>query len=125
MSTGLDPGMKSIKWCERDDGEDDQEHPLHAMYWWHHYACQTGVERDEIKSYLAFVWNVKDWTPSHEYEAESLCDRICFVQRNIRLQLVASYLPKIASSVFAVLFLFARSHFPCMLEAYGYKKDPT
>mmetsp|Transcript_44623 Transcript_44623/g.83132 ORF Transcript_44623/g.83132 Transcript_44623/m.83132 type:complete len:734 (+) Transcript_44623:105-2306(+) len=127
FTTSLHPDLRAIQWCERDsqEGQEDESHELHCMYWWHHFFCRAGLTRSEIKSYLAWVWNCKEWTVDREYEAEAICDRMCFVQRNIRLLFVASYMPKIISSIFSVSFIAARSQFPCTLEAYGLDAKPT
>lgn len=125
--TFLDPGMKAIQLCESDSTrcQRQKDHEMHSMYWWHQYFCRPGVTRSEVKSYLALLWNCDEWTASREYEAEALCDRMCFVQRNVRLVFVATYLPKIISSIFSVAFLAVRSPFRCTLEAYDLKPKPT
>lgn len=122
--TNLDPGLRAIEWCARDESADDAPHEMHMMYWWHTYLCRPGLTREEIKSYLAWVWNCEEWTAACEYEAEALCDRMCFVQRNVRLNFVAIYLAKITSSCFGIIFLFTRSGFSCTLEAYGLEARP-
>lgn len=141
--TTLDPGLRAIQWCaEAEEAEDngdnvnieevsppvnieDVSHALHLGSRWRSYCGLRGcVTRAEVKDFLRWSWQRRVWKADDEFEAEALCDRICYVQRNIRVKFVAVYLARLTSSLVGISFLYARRHFPCTLAAYGMQSEP-